>query len=165
MDKATIQIRSAGIRETAILSRIIREAYSEVAERFGLNRENCPKHPSNCTDQWIRRDVERGVDYYLLVMAGKAVGCAALERTNNALCYLERVAVLPDYKRRGLGRKLVDHLINRARQDGMKEVGIGIIAKQQELLNWYQRIGFATGETKRFDHLPFEVLFMTYRIE
>ena len=165
MVDASIQINVAHVKHAATISEIIRSAYLEVAERFDLNRENCPKHPSNCTDQWIRSDLDRGVTYYLLKLADKPVGCAALEVVNDVLCYLERVAVLPEYKRRGLGQKLVDHLLDQAGQDGMKEVGIGIIAKQQELMKWYQRIGFEKGETKRFEHLPFEVMFMTYRIE
>ncbi len=165
MVDASIQINVANAQHVTTLSGIIRSAYLEVAERFDLNRENCPKHPSNCTDQWIQCDLDRGVTYYLLELAGKPVGCAALEMVNDALCYLERVAVLPAYKRRGLGLKLVDHLLSKARQDGVKEIGIGIIAKQQELMSWYQRIGFEKGETKRFEHLPFEVMFMTYRFE
>ena len=165
MVDAPAQIKVAHHRHVATISEIIRSAYLEVAEQFDLNRENCPKHPSNCTDQWIQRDLDRGVTYFLLELAEKPLGCAALEVVNDALCYLERVAVLPEYKGKGLGRKLVGHVINQARQDGMKEVGIGIIAKQQELGHWYQKIGFEKGETKHFDHLPFEVLFMTYRIE
>ncbi len=165
MVNASIQINVAHAKHVPTISEIIRSAYLEVAERFDLNRESCPKHPSNCTDQWIQRDLDRGVTYYLLKLTGKPVGCAALETVNDGLCYLERVAVLPEYKRRGLGLKLVDHLLSQARRDGIKEVGIGIIAKQQELMRWYQRIGFEKGETKRFDHLPFEVMFMTYRIE
>jgi len=165
MDNASIQIKVADAQEAATLSRIIRKAYLEVAERYDLNRENCLKHPSNCTDQWIQSDLDRGVTYYLLELAGQPVGCAALELVNDAMCYLERVAVLPKYMHRGLGRKLVDHLLRQARQHGMKEVGIGIIAKQKELMRWYQRIGFQKGDTKNFDHLPFEVLFMRHRIE
>ncbi len=165
MVNAPIAINVAYTKQVTTISGIIRSAYLEVAERFDLNLENCPKHPSNCTDQWIQSDLDRGVTYYLLELAGKPVGCGALEMVNDELCYLERVAVLPEYKRRGLGRKLVDHLLNQAMQKGVREVGIGIIAKQQELMNWYQRIGFDKGETKRFDHLPFEVMFMKYRIE
>ena len=164
MADALVQINVAHAGQVPTISGIICSAYLEVAERFDLNGENCPKHPSNCTDQWIQRDLDRGVTYYLLSLTGKPVGCAALEEADDASCYLERVAVLPEYKRRGLGKKLVRHLLSHARQIGMKEVGIGIIAEQQELMRWYQGIGFEKGETKRFEHLPFEVMFMTCRI-
>ncbi len=165
MVNASIQIKVADAQEIETLSRIIRLAYMEVAERFGLNAENCPKHPSNCTGQWITGDLDRGVSYYLLEVFGQAAGCAALEAAKDAMCYLERVAVLPEYKRQGLGRKLVVHLLREAGRLGMKEVGIGIIAEQQELMRWYQRIGFKKGKIKSFKHLPFEVMFMTYRVQ
>lgn len=165
MSNASIRIKAANVKDVAALSRIIRCAYQEVAERFDLNPENCAKHPSNCTAQWIQRDLDRGATYYMLEMESRPVACAALEPVNDRLCYLERVAVLPEFKQRGLGNRLVVYLLSEAKRLGKKEVGIGIIAQQQELVYWYQRIGFEKGETKRFDHLPFEVLFMTYRIE
>jgi N-acetylglutamate synthase-like GNAT family acetyltransferase len=148
-----------------ILCTIIRNAYLEVAQRFGLNPENCPKHPSNCTELWIENDLAKGVTYYLLETEGRHAGCAALEVVDEKLCYLERVAVLPEFKGQGLGRRLVLHLIEAARGLGMQKIGIGIIAEQRELMRWYQRIGFKKGETKRFGHLPFEVMFMSCRIE
>ena len=39
---------------------------------------------------------------------------------------------------------------------------IGIIAKDTGLKQWYQRLGFNAGPIKTFDHLPFEVAFLSY---
>ena len=120
---------------------------------------------ASSTEPWIENDLAKWVTYYLLETDGRHAGCAALEVVDEKLCYLERVAVLPGFKRQGLGRQLVLHLIEAARGLGMQKIGIGIIAEQRELMRWYQRIGFEKGETKRFDHLPFKVMFMSYRIE
>jgi GNAT superfamily N-acetyltransferase len=86
----------------------------------------------------------------------------ALEKASPDRCYLERLAVLSHERRRGLGHALVDHAFHQARDMGVKKIGIGIIAKQTDLKKWYERIGFVEGETKRFDHLPFLVTFMSY---
>ncbi|MDO9515698.1 MAG: hypothetical protein Q7J01_06320 [Syntrophales bacterium] len=43
-------------------------------------------------------------------------------------------------------------------------MGIGIIAEQAGLKEWYERVGFIEGETKGFPHLPFRVTFMLYEI-
>jgi len=51
-----IHIREADSHEISLLSHLIRKAYRGIAERFNLTPENCPKHPSNCSDEWIEND-------------------------------------------------------------------------------------------------------------
>lgn len=127
-----------------------------------MTRENCPKHLSNCTDEWVQTDLARGVTYYVPDHNGTSVGCVALERANAELCYLERLAVIPEERRKGLGKALVGHVFSQARALGAKKISIGIISRQTELKRWYHKVGFVEGETKQFAHLPFRVTFMTY---
>ena len=155
-------IREAHSTDVSLVSGLIRESFRDVARRFGLTLENCPKHPSNCTDEWIENDFARGVTYYIVESNRMAVGCVALEKANSGLCYLERLGVLPRARRKGFGRRLVDHVIFQANLHGAKQLNIGIIADDTELKRWYQGIGFVEVETKKFEHLPFLVTFMTY---
>ena len=53
-------------------------------------------------------------------------------------------------------------LLAAAKHYGAQQLGIGIIARDLELKDWYRRFGFIEGETKKFAHLPFMVTFMTY---
>ena len=159
-----IQIRNATENDINIISKTIRNSYKTVAEMFNLSADNCPKHPSNCTDEWIKGDFERGVKYYVLESEEGVIGCAALEKADLEVCYLERLAVLPERRNIGLGKVLIDHIFSEAKSIGSKRISIGIIAEQVELKNWYNRLGFIDGETKEFDHLPFQVLFMEYNL-
>jgi len=157
-------IREANSTDMSLVSGLIRKSFRDVARRFGLTLENCPKHPSNCTDEWIENDFDRGVTYYIFESNRTAVGCVALEKANSDLCYLERLGVLPEARRNGFGKALVDYVICQAHLHGAKQISIGIIANDTELKRWYQGIGFAEGETKEFEHLPFLVTFMTYDV-
>jgi N-acetylglutamate synthase-like GNAT family acetyltransferase len=148
MKDETTCIRAAGFADVPVLSGLIRVSFRDVAERFALTLENCPKHPSNCTDEWIENDFARGVAYYILESDGTPVGCVALEKANPELCYLERLGVVPQSRRKGFGRALVDYLLYEARALGAKQIGIGIISDDTELKLWYQRIGFVEKETK-----------------
>jgi ribosomal protein S18 acetylase RimI-like enzyme len=145
------RIRTGSPEESGLLAGIIRASFRDVADRFGLTPENTPKHPSNCTESWVQRDIDRGVTYFIL--------------EDEKECYLERLAVLPDRRLRGLGRTLVDHVLTQAGRSGADRVSIGIIAEHTELKEWYQRIGFVEGETKEFAHLPFMVTFMSLEIK
>jgi len=156
------QIKAATLQNVSILSGLIRKSYRNVAQRFDLTPENCPKHPSNCTDEWIRNDFARGVSYYILEHNGQPAGCAALEIPDPDTGYLERLAVRPDNRRKGFGRKLVDHVFHQAKDSGINKISIGMIAPQTDLKRWYQKIGFIKGDTEEFTHLPFPVTFMSY---
>ena len=156
------RIRQAGPADREILASLICGSHRDVAERFGLTPENCPRHPSNCTVEWIDQDLSRGTVYSILDCRDAPAGCAAIEYASPEACYLERLSVLPAYRRRGFGEALVRDVIRRAKDLGAQEVGIGIIARHEALKLWYAGIGFIEGETKEFPHLPFSVTFMRY---
>ncbi len=154
-------IRRARDSDIPLLADLIRRAYRDVAHRFGLTAENCPKHPSNCTSHWIRRDLDRGVRYFIYDIDAATVGCAAFEMAQERMAYLERLCVLPEHRRRGYGKALAEYVMAQAKRSGADRVGIGIIADQSDLKRWYRAIGFVEGESKSFAHLPFRVTFLT----
>lgn len=155
-----IVIRKATDTDTRILSGLVRTSYQDVARHFNLTRKNCPKHPSNCTDEWIKKDLDRGVTYYILSKESIPAGCVAMEEAESQTCYLERLSVLPEFRHSGFGKKLVAHILDMAEKINVKTVSIGIIAEQENLKNWYETLGFMYVATKKFDHLPFQVGFM-----
>jgi len=159
-EAATMAIRLASREEAPRLAGIIRAAFRDVAERFGLTAETAPTHPSLCTAAWVERALDKGVTYYLGEDGARAWGCIALERGTPDVCYLERLAVLPEFRRKGLGKALVDHVLKEARALGARRVEIGIVAAHRELKDWYLRLGFRAIKTVRFEHLPFAVMFM-----
>ena len=159
------KIRTCAKEDAGVLAEITRMSFQDVADRFGLTRDNAPRHPSNCTVDWIRKDMKDGVTYFAIQNGNRVVGCVALEEANSEVCYLERLAVLPNHRRRGFGKALVQHALSEAKLLRVRYVSIGIIAEQTELKNWYKGLGFVEGESKAFTHLPFRVTFMSYRIK
>jgi N-acetylglutamate synthase-like GNAT family acetyltransferase len=143
---------------------VIRESFRDVAIRFGLTRESCPSHPSNCRAEWIEDALKKGHRYLALKRDGRLCGCVGIQTRDSGACTMERLAVLPEYRRQGLGTALVEGALEVARGTGAEEVGIGIIADHKELRRWYERLGFQFVQAKRFDHLPFEVAFLARRL-
>jgi len=157
----TTLVREAAEGGAALLARLIRRSFRDVAERFGLTLQNCPANPSNCTEDWVSAAMQKGVVYWVLESDGEPVGCAALERADGDACYLQRLAVLPQHRRQGYGAALVGHVLAQAKGMGLRRVDIGIIAQDEGLRRWYEGLGFRAGERRRFDHLPFEVLLVS----
>ncbi len=159
--EVSYSIRKATPADVPGLVEMIRAAFRDVALRFDLSADNCPRHPSNCQESWVASALEQGVSYFLLASEGIFRGCVALEQANSETCYLERLAVLPPWRHRGHGRALIAHALAEARTLGVQRVEIGIIAEHLELRDWYRKIGFVDQRTTRSPHLPFQVLFMS----
>ncbi|MFH1850920.1 MAG: GNAT family N-acetyltransferase [Candidatus Neomarinimicrobiota bacterium] len=159
-----MNIRDATPLDLATIAILVSESNKDVAVKFGLNADNCPKHPSFCTDDWIRADLAHGVRYFILEENTKPVACIAYEIPSPGLAYLNRLSVLPPYRNRGIGARLVRHIVQLARTDDIHTISIGIIGEHVDLQRWYIKLGFRNGETKRFPHLPFSVIYMYYTI-
>jgi len=154
-------IRDATNDDIPLLTVLIRTAFRDVAVRFDLTPENCPTHPSNCTTEWIESALKKGIKYHILEKKNVPCGCVALERAQPDVFYLERLSVLPQFRRMGFGKALVNHVINEAKELGAHRVEIGIISDQTELKEWYKKFGFSMKKEARFEHLPFMVTFMS----
>lgn len=143
---------------------IISESNKDVAEEFGLNIENSPKHPSFCDKGWVLSDFRRGEEYFMYQKEGVGIGCVAFENPRPGVAYLNRLSVLPSHRHNGIGEKLVQHIIQYSEAKSIQRISIGIIAEHTKLKNWYLKLGFTEGETKTFPHLPFDVRYMSYDV-
>ena len=158
-------IRDATAEDAELIARLIRDSFRDVAVRFSLTPENCPKHPSNCDTSWVSSDRGRGVQYFIASSQCESVGCVGLEEGSESLSFLERLAVLPEHRRHGLGTSLVEHAALRAKSNGSTRLSAAIIADHIELRNWYLDLGFVETGRRDFPHLPFTVAFLERRID
>lgn len=154
-------IRRADENDIALLVSLIAGAFADVAERFGLTRENCPGHTSFITEQDIRVGLGFGSAFYIAEWKGTPCGCIAVRRPKNGRSIIEKVAVLPAFRRHGIGRALVEEAFCDARRSGAAFADIGIIAAHDDLRRWYEKHGFCRVRQTRYEHLPFEVLHLT----
>jgi diamine N-acetyltransferase len=139
---------------------VIRDSFKTVAEHFGLTPQNCPAHPSFITLDQLTGLYRRGLIFFGLFLDEKQAGFVAIEKAENGLFYLEKLAVLPGCRHMGFGRLLVTHALEYMRANIGRQVSIGIIDNHTVLKNWYLGLGFKETTTKQFAHLPFTVCFM-----
>lgn len=157
-------IREASAKDLTTIAMLVSESNKDIAEKFGLNADNCPKHPSFCTDAWVKSDLARGERYFILEEDSVPIACVAYENPSAGLAYLNRLSVLPPYRNRGIGAHLVKYIIQLAQASSIQTISIGVIGEHSDLQRWYRSLGFIDGETKRFPHLPFSVKYMSYAV-
>jgi N-acetylglutamate synthase-like GNAT family acetyltransferase len=143
--KTIKEITSASLADSV---QIVRSAFGRVAGELGITLENAPRFPAFVTIERLEE-----------MRAG-----GALEQEAAGEHYLKRLAVLPEYWHGGLGRELVQHIIDYARGLGIKKLHIAMVNEQTVLKKWYQGMGFKETEIKKFEHLPFSVCFMVMDI-
>lgn len=159
-----MSIREATSSNLATIALLVSASNKDVATRFGLNAENCPKHPSFYTENWVQSDLARGERYFIFADGAAPIACVAYENPSAGLAYLNRLSVLPAHRRCGVGAQLVRHIVELARSASIQTVSIGVIGAHEELQRWYRKLGFMDREIKRFPHLPFSVKYMSYAV-
>ena len=75
-----MRIRSATVDDVPVLIDLIRRSFKDVAERFGLTKENCATHPSFYTTDRMTSDFKKNIQCFILEEDGLPVGCVALEK-------------------------------------------------------------------------------------
>lgn len=139
---------------------IIRVSFMTVADDYKITPETAPTNPAFMQLADLLRLKNRDIQMFGIFENEVQCGFVAIERAGAELFYMEKLAVLPDHRHRGYGKRLIDFVCDHVRQLGGSTVGIGIIADNTVLKEWYVRNGFGITGTKSFEHLPFEVCFM-----
>ena len=81
---------------------------------------------------------------FITYEGGICIGFVAIERASEDLYYMEKLAVLPEYRHKGIVTKLIDCVVDRVNKSGGKKVSIGIINESKKLKRlvyqeWFRR--------------------------
>lgn len=74
-----------------------------------------------------------------------------MKSQENNECELNNVAVLPDYRHKGIGKKLIDHAFSMAKELGCNVMNIGIVEENIRLREWYEKAGAVHVGTHKAD--------------
>lgn len=139
---------------------VVRNSFKTVADEFHLTKENAPTNPAFLGSDSLEKMRDQGAVLFGAFENGTCIGFVAAQKANEGTFYMERLAVLPEFRHKQIGRKLMDTVFDYVTENGGKKVSIGIINENTRLKNWYSQYGFVEKGLKHFDHLPFGVCFM-----
>lgn len=87
---------------------------------------------------------------------GGVLGFLASRRAGDEIEILN-LAVLPQFRRQGLGRQLVEAALLEARERGAKSAHLEVRSSNQQAIGFYSVCGFrASGQRKRYYRDPVE---------
>ena len=154
-----ITIAPALLSEAGELARIQKAAFKPLYERF---RDDA--NPYLRGEEDIVRRLDRNSRFFTIRRDGEIVGgiCYRLygKRSPTATLAdgeyeLHNLSVLPEYRHRGFGRRLLDYAKSNVAARSGRIIKIGIIEESAVLKSWYIANGFVPTGAKKFEHLPF----------
>ena len=119
----------------------IRELFLEYAQSLGF---------SLCFQSFDKELAELPGDYAppegrLLVATSDcgAAGCVALHKIDRDTCEMKRLYVSPQFRGKGLGKALAEHVINEARLIGYKKLRLDTVEPvMRTAVSMYRQLGF-----------------------
>ena len=89
----------------------------------------------------------------LAMYQNEAAGCVALRRIDKTICEMKRLYVRPQFQRKGIGRALVEAVIERAKQAGYKQLRLDTASTMDVARGLYESLGFEEIATYRYNPL------------
>ena len=155
-------IKAIDITDITECVNVIRESFLTVANEFGFNEENAPRFTAFATTaerlMWQLENEHRPMYAYL--DDGKIVGYYSLAAMEEHKCELNNLCVLPSYRHKGIGEKLLNHAFDMAKGLNCTKMHIGIVEENKVLKYWYEEMGFVHIGTEKFDFFPFTCGYM-----
>ncbi len=133
--KLALRIRSFEARDQETARRLI---LAGLGEHFGWIDET--RNPD--LDDIAANYIERGSTFLVAEIDGKLIGTAALITESKDTGRIVRMSVSPMYRRKGIGRVLVLHLLNVARRKGFAQVRVSTDNGWEDAIGLYRHCGF-----------------------
>ena len=128
-----------------------------VADEYGITKENAPRFTAFAISDdrlyWHMDQEHRPM--FVAEESGVLCGYYSLLIQENGECELNHLAVLPQYRHRGIGHQLLEHSFITAKNLGCHTMNIGIVEENTVLRKWYEENGAIHIGTKKFDFFPF----------
>lgn len=95
----------------------------------------------------IYRNVMEHFEYFWCLFDGRhMIGTAALKKLDEKRYELKSLYLLEKYHKRGLGKQLLDTAVQKAREDGCREIYLDTLSSSKNAIGLYEKTGFVRTE-------------------
>ena len=134
------ELHSIRKEDNAAIAAIIRAVLTE----FGCTAPGFAIHDPE-VDRMYETYQQPKSAYFVMVCDGKVIGgggLAPLAGTTQNISELQKFYILPEYRGRGFGHRLLDECLKFARKNGFNRCYIETVEQMQQAESLYHKIGF-----------------------
>lgn len=141
---------------------LIKNSFLTIANQFGFTIENAPRFTAFSTtkDRLLWQFYEEKRPMYAFFEHNTIVGYYSLQLLEDNICELNNLCVLPEYRHKGIGKKLLIHAFKIAKELNCNQMNIGIVEENTVLKKWYESFEFIHIGIEKFDFFPFTCGYM-----
>ena len=155
-------IRKVERADLSACADVIRRSFRTVADEFGFTEQNAPRFTAFAMTEerllW-HMDGEHRI-MYLDEEDGMPCGYYSLLLRGEGACELGNLSVLPEYRHKGIGGRLLAHAMERAKERDCRVMEFSIVEENTVLRNWYESSGAVHTGTEKYDFFPFTCGYM-----
>lgn len=136
-----IHIRPLEVRDNAALAQIIRNTLVE----FGANHPGTVYYDEETDRLHSVFSAAPRSAYFVAEAGGRLLGGGGIYPTPGLpedTCELVKMYLLPEGRGLGLGRKLIEHCIETAKEKGFSRIYLETMPELKQALNTYAKLGF-----------------------
>jgi len=145
--------------DSNLITDILNKAFMTVALQFNFTKETVERFPAFMKPDIIENQLKNGLKMYGYKEDNKIVGCVGYSFYKDKIYMIERLGTLPEYRHKGIGKKLMAFIENKIRENGVEIAEIHVIDINIILVNWYKNMNYKQIRTdKLYDgerKLPF----------
>ncbi len=160
-------IKQLNVSDFPRAAEIIRTSFATAAKELNLTEQNCPRYVAFSTNvQRLENQFNGGWYIYGFYNDERLIGYVAISKvpdTDNVY-EIHNLAVLPEYRHKGYGKKLLDFCKEKINELSGIKIVISITEENTVLKNWYTENGFIHTGTKKFEFFPFTCGYMEYTV-
>jgi GNAT superfamily N-acetyltransferase len=135
------------VDEISIMSIIIARERPDTPDAVALIQELdailTPLYPSESRHGFsVQKLVDEEVEFFVARCAGTPAGCGGIKVFGTEYAELKRMYVRPQFRGRGLGKMLLNHLADHARSNGVSLLRLETGIHQHEAIELYEGAGF-----------------------
>jgi putative acetyltransferase len=99
--------------------------------------------------------LKKGGYIFMAYLSDQAVGCVALIPIGGGVYELSKMAVSPELRGLGIGRKLLQHAVTQAKRIGAKSLFLGSNSRLENAIHLYESVGFRHVPPENLPDMPY----------
>ena len=102
--------------DSHLITDILNKAFMTVAIQYNFTKETVERFPAFMESVVIYNQLKNRLKMYGYKEDNKIVGCVGYSLFNDKIYMIERLGTLPEYRHKGIGRKLMEFIENKRKR-------------------------------------------------